>query len=129
MATAHYVLIDAYSGFVWEEADATDPIEACRIVDEKVGGEARSYEREHLHGQNGYYVYEAPADWTPVEDGQSPAACRPGRFQDDLTRPPGPRKRRRAEGVEADPSGARRARWNGEPNWDRLRKRGAVPSA
>ena len=71
MATAHYVLIDAYSGFVWEEADATDPIEACRIVDEKVGGEARSYEREHLHGQNGYYVYEAPADWTPVEDGQS----------------------------------------------------------
>ena len=72
MATTHYVLIDAYSGFVWGEADAETPTEACRIVDEQVGGEAREYEDvTRLDGMSGYYVYEAPADWTEVTDGQS----------------------------------------------------------
>lgn len=72
MATlTHYVLIDAHSGYVWEEADAETPIDACRIVDQKVGGEDREYEDvSRLDGRDGYYVYEAPADWTSVEDGQ-----------------------------------------------------------
>lgn len=67
----HYVMIDAHSGYVWEEADANDPIEACRIIDRKIGAEADEYAEQRLDGQSGYYVYEAPADWTPVEDGQS----------------------------------------------------------
>lgn len=73
MATQHYVLIDAYSGYVWEEADAPDPITACEIVDDLIGGaEGRDYEEVYrLDGRSGYFVYEAPADWTPVSDGQS----------------------------------------------------------
>lgn len=71
MTTTHYVLIDAYSGFVWGEADAANPIEACRIVDEHIGGEPREYEEQRLDGQQGYFVYRAPADWTAVDDGQS----------------------------------------------------------
>lgn len=72
MTTTHYVLIDACSGFVWEEADAETPIEACRIVDEKIGGEPREYEEvTRLDGRSGYYVYKAPAEWTAVDDGQS----------------------------------------------------------
>lgn len=71
MATKHYVLIDAYSGYVWDEADAESPIQACKIVDARhAPGEQRTYELERLNGQSGYFVYEAPADWTPVEDGQ-----------------------------------------------------------
>lgn len=69
----HYVLIDAHSGFVWEETDAENPIEACRIVDEKVGTVADEYweaNRSEWTIGNGYFIHLAPSDWTPVEDGQ-----------------------------------------------------------
>jgi hypothetical protein len=69
----HYVLIDNYTGYVWGEADASDPVEACRIVDTEIGGEARTYEHERIRGSDvsGYFVHEAPSNWTPVDDGQS----------------------------------------------------------
>lgn len=68
----HYVLMDNYSGYIWGEADAADPIEACRIVDRDVGGEEREYEEARLGDStvNGYHVFEAPAGWTAVDDGQ-----------------------------------------------------------
>ena len=69
----HYVLIEGHSGFVWEETDAENPIEACKIVDEKVGTVADEYweaNRSEWNIGNGYFVHLAPSDWTPVEDGQ-----------------------------------------------------------
>lgn len=68
-----YVLIDHYTGFVWGETDAADPIEACRKVDEEVGSEPRTYHRETLTGQSGYHVYEAPKLWISINDGQIPS--------------------------------------------------------
>jgi hypothetical protein len=75
MTTKHYVLIEGHSGFVWEETDATDPIEACRLIDQRIGGEAEHYEIAPRHdwiNGSGYFVYETPADWKPVENGQDP---------------------------------------------------------
>lgn len=69
----HYVLIDNYSGYVWGEADASDPVEACAKVDRGIGGEGREYEVARIGNStdSGYHVFEAPADWEPVDDGQS----------------------------------------------------------
>lgn len=69
----HYVLIDNHSGYVWGEADANDPVEACAAVDREIGGDEREYAVERLGSstKNGYHVFEAPADWTPVDDGQN----------------------------------------------------------
>lgn len=72
----HYVLIDGHSGYVWDEADASDPIEACKIIDDKVGPrdgpmEYEIVSRSEWNTGNGYFVYQAPADWVPVADGQS----------------------------------------------------------
>lgn len=70
---ARYILIENHSGYVWGEADAADPIEACRIVDEHVGGELREYAEAFYvdTSRNAYHVHQAPADWRPVDDGQS----------------------------------------------------------
>ena len=69
----HYVLIDNFSGFVWGGADAADPVAACAILDKEVGGEPRKYEITRISNttESGYLVFEAPADWLPVDDGQS----------------------------------------------------------
>ena len=73
-----FILIDQNSGFVWGEADATTPIEACRTVDGQIAAPAAHYVE---HGPRsaatydqtgGYYVYEAPADFAEVTDGQDP---------------------------------------------------------
>lgn len=74
-AMTHYVLIDQDSGFVWGEADASDPIAACTIVDKQISpGIDREYEIvPRLDGRSGYHVFEAPAGWTEVDDGQSTA--------------------------------------------------------
>ena len=72
----HYVLIEGNSGYVWEETDAENPIEACRLIDQRIGGEAQHYEEAPIHdwiNGNGYFVYKTPADWIPVTDGQDPA--------------------------------------------------------
>ncbi len=69
----HYVIIEAHSGYVWEEADADDPIAACKAIDRKIDHvEADEYWESNDHSTStGYFVYEAPADWVPVFDGQS----------------------------------------------------------
>jgi hypothetical protein len=70
----HYVLIDHNSGYVWDEVDADTPIDACRKVDEKLGAYGRVYEAAFANTiSTGYHVFEAPADWTPVSNGQSQA--------------------------------------------------------
>jgi hypothetical protein len=69
----HYVLIDHYTGYVWGEADADDPITACVKVDQEIDRTPREYEYRRLDGDSGYHVYEAPADWKEVDDGQSRA--------------------------------------------------------
>lgn len=73
--TRHFVLIDHYSGFVWGEADATGPIAACEKVDAALNGAGnRTYEHEILRdNRGGYHVFEAPAGWQAVEDGQDQA--------------------------------------------------------
>ena len=68
-----YVLIDNNSGYVWGEANASNPIEACAIVDREIGGDEREYSEERIGNStaSGYHVYQAPADWVSVDDGQS----------------------------------------------------------
>ena len=73
---AHYVLIEGNSGYVWEETDADNAIDACRIIDAKIDREADDYEevsRSEWNVGNGYFVHLAPADWVPVADGTDPA--------------------------------------------------------
>jgi len=69
----HYVLIENHSGYVWGECDADNPIDACATVDRQIGGDTRTYEHAMISGttENGYHVFAAPADWRPVNDGQS----------------------------------------------------------
>jgi hypothetical protein len=72
----HYVLIDEHSGYVWGEAVAADPVAACRAVDERLGETERVYEDigggARFAGRSGYHVYEAPAGFPSVLDGQNP---------------------------------------------------------
>ena len=71
-----FILIDSYAGFIWGEAFASSPIEACRTVDKSIGGESRVYEEfgpnhQIKHdGFSGYFVHEAPDDFV-VTDGQN----------------------------------------------------------
>lgn len=70
----HYVLMDNHSGFIWGEADASDPVEACIILDQQLGSMSRTYDTVSSFGgddRSGYHVFEAPADWEQVEDGRS----------------------------------------------------------
>lgn len=68
----HYIMINHYTGYVWEEADASDPIEVCRLIDQKISpGIEREYERVGRLDCDGYHVYLAGADWVPVHNGQS----------------------------------------------------------
>ena len=71
-----YVLIDANSGFVWGDAVAETPIEACRAVDAQCGEHDRGYEdigRVAFNGRSGYFVFRAPADMHLARDGQDAA--------------------------------------------------------
>lgn len=67
-----YILIDNASGFVWGEANASSPEEACRAVDADLGTESRTYfEVSRLaSNQTGYLVHEASGRFPEVEDGQ-----------------------------------------------------------
>lgn len=70
-----YALIDNYTGFVWGVTDASDPIEACALVDAETGDTDRQYdtyparllERE---SRSGYRIHKVPDDFD-VEDGQN----------------------------------------------------------
>ena len=75
--TKHYVLIDNCSGYIWGEADAENPIEACQKVDLEIGcGEPREYHEvfssELASNETGYHVFAAPNDWVwdPALDDQ-----------------------------------------------------------
>lgn len=71
----HYVLVEHHSGYVWGEADAENPVEACRKVDAEHSGEDYEYEigfaNNIKRGEGAYHVFLAPDDWVPVKDGQS----------------------------------------------------------
>lgn len=75
---ARYILIEVNSGYVWGNAEAADPIAACRAVDESLGAAGRIYEDRgrfgRIDGRDGYHVYEAPAEFQWADgtgDGQS----------------------------------------------------------
>lgn len=71
----HYALIDNNSGFVWGEVNADSPVEACAAIDRELGSQDREYEVTQLPFSNssGYVVFEAPAGWREVENGQDEA--------------------------------------------------------
>ena len=66
-----FILIDNHSGFVWGEAIAETPAEACREVDEALGEHGRTYAEafELASTETGYHVHQAPADFPALEDG------------------------------------------------------------
>ena len=74
-----YVLIDKHSGYVWGEAEADDPVDACRRLDAEIAGNGYVDEHEYCLGNaeqqrdasQGYFVYVAPDDWPEVTDGRS----------------------------------------------------------
>lgn len=83
-----YILVDNYSGYIFgdtadyaiSEQNGLTPVEACRLLDERViGGDARTY-LEHSwrphDNTTGYLVYRADvngSDAVPVvQDGQDP---------------------------------------------------------
>jgi hypothetical protein len=69
-----YILIDEYSGYVWGEAVADDPISACREIDADAGLEPdRHYidiGSERFDGRSGYHVHLAPDDFVGGDDGR-----------------------------------------------------------
>jgi hypothetical protein len=67
-----YILIDNGSGYVWGEANAETPEEACRIVDAHVGAYDRTYFEAYSLASNesGYHVYEVRDNFPEIEDGQ-----------------------------------------------------------
>ncbi len=71
---ARYILIDNNSGFIWGDTHAAAPVDAMRQVDEGIGEFGRSY-TEHAPRAlrttaTGCFVYEAPADFPEIENGQ-----------------------------------------------------------
>lgn len=72
---ARYILIVNSSGYVWGEADASDPVEACVTINREIGGDEYEYDVSRFGSSvdSGFHVYEAPADWTPVADGRDGA--------------------------------------------------------
>lgn len=76
----HYIIIDAYSGFICGDHRTDKPedlatIEACRAIDEEAGNDDRTYERvSYLDGDSGYHVYDATDLNLEIYDGQDQAA-------------------------------------------------------
>jgi hypothetical protein len=57
-----YVLIDEFTGHVWGDVVAADPIKACRAVDARCGQHKREYTdigSVPFDGHSGYHVYLA----------------------------------------------------------------------
>jgi hypothetical protein len=71
-----YTMIDEHSGFVWGDAEAENPIEACRALDRQLGDhENHTYTDiggARFNGQSGYHVYLSPEEFTNGGDGQDP---------------------------------------------------------
>lgn len=62
--TTRYIVMDLASGYVWGEADATDPVAAVRAVDAPLAGTPRTYRDRSLAEitLDGYAVYAVPDD-------------------------------------------------------------------
>lgn len=62
-----YAIIEDYSGYVWGVIEAETPVDACRKLDEEIGGEPRTYENigsARWYGNGGcYHVHIAPDDY------------------------------------------------------------------
>jgi hypothetical protein len=69
-----YAIIDTHSGYVWGVETASDPIAACRALDESIGGVQRTYETGTVSDIAGgaYDVRIAPPGYV-AEDGQDAA--------------------------------------------------------
>lgn len=73
---ARYILIENNSGYIWGEAEAADPVAACRAVDANIGTYASTtYEERGANFQpafnaGAYHVYEAPADFPKINNGR-----------------------------------------------------------
>lgn len=77
---AHYIIQDAYSGYIWGDTRDIDGksvncetiVDACRAVDLSISGVAREYQEvSRLNGDTGYLVYRADINGSEaVGDGQ-----------------------------------------------------------
>lgn len=80
---AAYIIQDAYTGYIWGDTrdfdgkpySASDIVDACRALDQSIGGDPRHYEQvSRLPGDTGYIVYRVDingSDAVPViHDGQ-----------------------------------------------------------
>lgn len=80
---AAYIIIDAYTGYIWGDTrdingttyNALDIVDACRTIDESIGGEPRAYEQvSRLSGDHGYAIYRVDINGSEavpvVHDGQ-----------------------------------------------------------
>lgn len=76
--TKRLILIDNYTGFVFGDVTAADPIAAALEVDADIGEHGRNYEMRARAPQDtttGYHVYDASgSDLPEVVDGQDKAA-------------------------------------------------------
>jgi len=81
---AHFIIQDRYTGYIWGDTrdingglyHANDIVDACRALDQSIGGEPRVYEEvSRLDGDDGYIVYRVEVDGseavTVIWDGQS----------------------------------------------------------
>lgn len=71
---ARYILIDEHTGYIWGDVEAEGPFEACEKLDNE--NHAFDYDYEEVarfNGETGYHVYEAPAGFPEVTDGQDEA--------------------------------------------------------
>ena len=81
---AHYIIQDAYTGYIWGDTRdingapyaADSIIDACRALDQSIGGEPREYEEvSRLDGDSGYIVYRVDINGSEavavIHDGQS----------------------------------------------------------
>jgi hypothetical protein len=67
-----YVIIDNNSGFVWGDAKAESPVEACALICSGLSGEPDcEYEEvSSFNGRSGFVVYEMAGELHEDYDGQ-----------------------------------------------------------
>jgi hypothetical protein len=74
----NYIMIDNASGYVWGDAVASNPTEACAKMDVSFGVYGREYEeraRSDFANENGYFVYDGTDfDMSAIAGGTEDAA-------------------------------------------------------
>jgi hypothetical protein len=70
----HYVIIDQHSGFIWGDAVAEDPVDACELIASCLSGEPDcEYEDiggQRFNGRSGFTVFEVAGELPDDYDGQ-----------------------------------------------------------